>query len=235
MSLPDSFQFQTGEGTGSSFREAPGGNVRQLIFQIETAASLANPQLPATYALGTSGQALTPRGTTDAGYVDETMTKLFDLADYSEQQNNDQEPSGSDGGSSSHDEDDSMGRPADENPIPAKEKRGPRGAYRQYRDKQWEDLLHSVTNQFGRLNMSEASRKAGIHPRTGRGVMQKYLENPDAGFPVNIKPRGGGVGRPCKLNDEHTEFIKAFFGDKSDAHVADLREAIRKTFDLEVS
>lgn len=66
--------------------------------------------------------------------------------------------------------------------------------------------------------------------------MSKYMANPDAGFPVNLNARGGGAGRPCKLNEEHTVYIKKFFKGQSDAYVKDLQDAIAKDFNgLKVS
>ncbi|KAF9300730.1 hypothetical protein BG003_003087, partial [Podila horticola] len=65
--------------------------------------------------------------------------------------------------------------------------------------------------------------------------MLKYLKDPDAGVPVNRKPRGAGPGRKCKLNTEHTAYIKQFFRGQSDAYVQDLVKAIKKDFGIEVA
>ncbi|KAG0007938.1 hypothetical protein BGZ81_004472, partial [Podila clonocystis] len=179
----------------------------------------------------------------DVSYDNPTMTQLTNLSSYLGRQPQKEEPSSET--DSDHNDDDSEGsgaEPMDEDgegttePKPVKVKRGPRSKYRSYQPSQWQAVVDTITNRFGLITISEASRLAGIHERTGRHVMQKYMEDPDAGIPINLKPRGGGAGRPPKLNKEHTVYIKKFFKGAADAYVKDLQAAIKRDFNgLEVS
>lgn len=117
-----------------------------------------------------------------------------------------------------------------------KVKNGPCSKYCSYQPSQWQAIVDTITNCFGLITISEVSRLAGIHEQTGQHVMQKYMQDPDAGIPINLKPHGGGAGQPPKLNKEHTMYIKKFFKGAADAYVKDLQAAIKRDFNgLEVS
>ncbi|KAF8909918.1 hypothetical protein BGZ58_005949, partial [Dissophora ornata] len=103
----------------------------------------------------------------------------------------------------------------------------PRGKYRQYTDKQWEDFLKDVTLGFGLLNVSDAAKKAGINPRTARDKLRQFMKNTKEGFPVHRRTREGAKGgRVPILNEEHTKFIIDYFGDKPEACIRDLKRAL---------
>ncbi|KAG0317215.1 hypothetical protein BG000_004602, partial [Podila horticola] len=210
MSQPTSFQFQPTKGPGHDFRAAPTPHVKNIVFQIESANTVANPHLPPRFFMATNSPQLGN---------DMDKEEPFSETD------------------SDHSDDDSDGsgaEPMDEDgegttePKPVKVKRGPRTQPEASR-------CRYITNCFGLITISEASRLAGIHERTGRHVMQKYMQDPDAGIPVNLKPPGG-AGRPPKLNKEHTVYIKKFFNGAADSYVKDLQAAIKRGFNgLEVS
>lgn len=61
-----------------------------------------------------------------------------------------------------------------------------------------------------------------------------YFEDPSKGFPTN-KPCGSGAGCPVLLQEEHTKFILAFFGEEPEKEMHLLQDAIKDKFRFEVS
>ncbi|KAG0008898.1 hypothetical protein BGZ82_004366, partial [Podila clonocystis] len=240
MSQQPSFQFQPTKGPGPNFRTAPASSVKEIVFQLENASTLTNPQVPPNYVMASNSQST--ENDMGVSYSDTTMTKLTDLPSYLDRQTKKEPSLVSDSTDSDSDSGDSGGTSVeamdedDVDHVPAKVKRGPRDKYRSYQPNQWQSVVDNITLHLGQISISEASRLAGINERTGRKVMQKYMDDPDAGIPVNLQPCGGGAGRPCKLNEIHTPYIEKFFGDSPDAYVKELQKAIKKDFNgLEVS
>ncbi|KAG0008759.1 hypothetical protein BGZ81_003892, partial [Podila clonocystis] len=98
MSQPSSFQFEPPEGPGSNFRQAPIPNVRSLVFQIESAHSVADPQILPNYSMATN--TFSKGNDMDISYANQpTMIKLSNLSSYLEQQMKKEEESDDSDGS----------------------------------------------------------------------------------------------------------------------------------------
>lgn len=110
----------------------------------------------------------------------------------------------------------------------SKKKRGPRRKYRIYTTEQIHDMIAYYLND--NLSKAAASEKAGIVPRTGVSLINRYLKDEEKRIPVKSMTRKRGP--KTLLGPEHKEFVIRYLEEQPEVFLAEVMEAIKKEFSM---